>query len=131
MSQLQLKKVEYQSLGEFDYENLGSVATNFKGMSLRFTNKNLASENRVNLIAKDKTGEEFNLPLSAPLSVIVRKALAKGKSKKEILAAIVRLDVYQKDDRYFVFQPQGQANEEFLIETLKEQSITYDQLAGW
>lgn len=131
MAKLQLRKVEYQSTGEFNYENLGTVASNFKGMSLRFTNKNLASEKRVNIIAKDKSGEEYNLPLSAPLSGVVRKALANGKSKKEILAAITKLDLYQDGEKYFVFQPQGEANEEFLVESLASEKVSYDEMVEW
>lgn len=131
MAKLQLRKVEYQSTGEFNYENLGTVASNFKGMSLRFTNKNLASEKRVNIIAKDKSGEEYNLPLSAPLSGVVRKALANGKSKKEILAAITKLDLYQDGEKYFVFQPQGEANEEFLVDTLASEKVSYDEMVEW
>jgi hypothetical protein len=131
MAKLQLRKVEYQSTGEFNYENLGTVASNFKGMSLRFTNKNLASEKRVNIIAKDKSGEEYNLPLSAPLSGVVRKALANGKSKKEILAAITKLDLYQDGEKYFVFQPQGEANEEFLVDNLASEKVSYDEMVEW
>ena len=131
MAKLQLRKVEYQSTGEFNYENLGTVASNFKGMSLRFTNKNLASEKRVNIIAKDKSGEEYNLPLSAPLSGVVRKALANGKSKKEILAAITKLDLYQDGEKYFVFQPQGEANDEFLVDNLASEKVSYDEMVEW
>ena len=132
MANLQMKKVEYQGTGDFNFENAGSVASNYKGMSLRFTKKNLASDKRVTLIAKDKTGEEFLLPCSEPLSGIIRKALSGGKSQRELLAVITKLDVYVREDgRYFVFQPEGDAAEEFAVDDLKKASVSYDEMLEW
>ena len=132
MAKLQMRKVEYQSSGEFNYESVGTVANNFKGYRLRFTKANLASTKRVTLIAKDKDGEEWILPCTAPLSGQIRKALNNGKSQKEILAAVAKLDIMQDDeDKYFVFQPQGEQQEEFLVEDLKKITATYDELVEW
>lgn len=132
MANLQMKKVEYQNSGEFNFENVGSVASNYKGMSLRFTKNNLSSTKRVTLIAKDKKGEEFLLPCSTPLSGMIRKALSGGKSQREVLAIITKLDIYTDEDgKYFVFQPQGDAAEEFMVDDLKKSSVTYDEMVEW
>ena len=130
---LNFKKVEYQGVGEFNYEDMGTVASNFKGHSLRFTKRNLANtEKRVTLIAK-KGDNEYTLPCSKPLSAVVRKALDTGKSHKEVLSIITKLNVYQSDDgeRYFVMQPQGEQLEAFNIDTIAKSTISYDELAAW
>lgn len=127
-----MKKVEYQNSGEFNFENVGSVASNYKGMSLRFTKKNLASDRRVTLIAKDKDGKEWLLPCSEPLSGMIRKALSGGKSQRELLSIITKLDIYTDEDgKYFVFQPEGDAAEEFMVDDLKKASVSYDEMLQW
>ena len=126
-----MKKVEYQNSGEFNFENVGTVASNYKGMSLRFTKNNLASTKRVTLIAKDKDGEEWLLPCSTPLSGMIRKALSRGKSPKEVLTIVTKLNVYTDEDgKYFVFQPQGDAAEEFFVDDLKS-TVSYDDLIAF
>jgi len=130
---LNFKQVEYQGVGEFNYEDMGTVASNFKGHSLRFTKRNLANaEKRVTLIAK-KGDKEFILPCSKPLSAVVRKALDNGKSHKEVLSILTKLNVYQSEDgeRYFVMQPQGEQLEAFNIDSIAKTAITYDELAAW
>lgn len=94
---------------DFNYESVGTLASNCKGYSLKFSKRNLASDKRVTLLMKDKAGVDFTLSCSAPLSKLVRKALT-TQDQKTVLSSLLNLDIMQdKDDatRYFLCQPQG------------------------
>jgi hypothetical protein len=128
---LNYKKVEYQGTGDFTFEDMGTVASNFKGHSLRFTKKNLASDKRVTLIAK-KGDKEFILPCSEPLSKVIRKALEGGKSQRDVLSVIAKLNVFQSEDgeRYFVMQPAGDQLEAFAVDSLaKSEELSWEDVA--
>jgi hypothetical protein len=135
MANLTLNKVQYQSSSEdYNWETAGTVASNFKGHTMRFTNNNIANDKKRLTIITKKGKDEFTLSCSGPLSIKVRKALKEGLSKKSALSALVQLDLNvdpEDNTRYFIFQPQGEANDAFTVADLTEEAISYDELAAY
>ena len=130
-----MNKVQYQSSGEdYNWETVGTVASNFKGHTMRFTNNNIANDKKRPTIITKKGKDEFTLSCSGPLYIKVRKALKEGMSKKAALSALVQLDLNvdpEDNTRYFIFQPQGDANEAFAIADLAEEAVSYEELAAY
>ena len=135
MANVTMNKVQYQSSGEdYNWETAGTVASNFTGHTMRFTNNNIANEKKRLTIITKKGKDEFTLSCSSQLSIKVRKALKEGMSKKSALSALVQLDLNvdpTDDTRYFIFQPQGDANDAFTVADLTEEAVTYDELAAY
>ena len=55
-------------------------------------------------------------------------------SKKSALSLLVQLDLNvdpEDNTRYFIFQPQGDANEAFAIADLAEEAVSYEELAAY
>lgn len=137
---LKFNKAVYSAQStEWNYENAGSLAKNAKGRKLKFTKKNLASTNRVVILISDKDGgfeEASTLVCSAPLSGIIRRALADGKSQKEVMAACCKLDIQVDQDdptRYFLMQPQGDgvALEAFAVDSLTKQAVEFADIVAF
>jgi hypothetical protein len=125
-----LNVAKFNSNGEFNYTEIGTLAQVGKGMSIKFTKPNLASDKRVTLILTDKNDVSHTLPCSAPLSNVIRKAL-KTESRKAVLGALTKLTVMQDNDdeeKYFLMQPAGQGEESILISDLKAETVTYEEL---
>jgi hypothetical protein len=135
MANVTMNKVQYQSSGEdYNWESAGTVASNFKGHTMRFTNNNIANDKKRLTIITKKGKDEFTLSCSSQLSIKVRKALKEGMSKKSALSLLVQLDLNvdpEDNTRYFIFQPQGDANEAFAIADLAEEAVSYEELAAY
>lgn len=130
-----LNVAKFASTGEFNYTEIGTllaVCKNENIKSIKFTKPNLASEKRVTLILTDSSEESHTLSCSSPLSAIVRKAL-KTQSKQKVLGALSKLVVMQDNDdeeKYFLMQPAGAGEESFLVEDIKAEKVTYEELVA-
>ena len=135
MANLTLNKVQYQSSNEdYNWESAGTVASNFKGHTMRFTNNNIANDKKRLTIITKKGKDEFTLSCSGPLSIKVRKALKEGMTKKGALAALCQLELQvdpNDESRYFIFQPQGEANEGFTVAELQQEEVTYEDVIAY
>lgn len=131
-----LNIAKFASTGEFNYTEIGTllaVCKNEKIKSIKFTKPNLASEKRVTLILTDSSEESHTLSCSTPLSIIVRKALKDGSSKQKVLGALSKLAVMQDnkdEEKYFLMQPAGAGEESFLVEDIKAEKVTYEELVA-
>jgi len=125
-----------ESTSEWDYTSEGTLAKNAKGYKMKFTKRNLAGTNlnakgeptRVTIILT-KGDKRYNLPCSAPLSVLVRNAV-KTKSQSDVLASLMQLEIMVKNDdssRYFLCQPQGDGEmlPEFKSEELAAKDVAF------
>jgi hypothetical protein len=125
----------YQSTGtDFNYESVGTLASNCKGYSLKFSKRNLASDKRVTLLLRDKKGVDFTLSCSAPLSKLVRKAISSGTPHNKVLTSLLKLDIMQDQDdesKYFLCQPQGDGEmlPSYEVDTLaKDKESTFEDI---
>lgn len=132
IGKLKLNKVEYANSEEFAFEEIDTVASLFKGTTLRFTKKNLANEaKKLCLIARSKKNpeDEWTLPCSDPLSKTMRNALKNGTSKEDAIAIISKLKVWADEDgKYFVFSPSSSPEEEFDLDKLSKTKPSYETL---
>jgi hypothetical protein len=135
MANLTLNKVQYQSSNEdYSWESAGTVASNFKGHTMRFTNNNIANDSKRLTIITKKGKDEFTLSCSANLSIQVRKALKGGMSKRDALSALCQLDLQvdpTDDSRYFIFKPEGEANEGFAVAELSQEAVSYEDVVAY
>lgn len=120
-----------EQTSEWNYSSQGTLATNCKGYLVKFTKRNLASDKRVTLILSKGT-KRFTLSCSAPLSVLVRKAL-QTKEQNEVLASLMQLAIMVCDDdesRYFLCQPQGDGEQlpEFKVDELSKKNVSYEDV---
>jgi hypothetical protein len=125
-----LNKAQFTNSGEFNYEAVGTLAEVCKGMKLRFTKTNLASERRVTILADDKAGDSYPIPCSLGLSKSIRSAI-KTTSTTKILASLVNLSIQQDKDneeKYFLMAPMGEALEGVAIKDLVKEALEYEDL---
>jgi hypothetical protein len=116
---------------EWNYSSEGTLASNCKGYAIKFTKKNLASDKRVTLILT-KGNKRFTLSCSAPLSKLVRKALA-TKEQNEVLGSLMQLEIMADNDdssKYFLCQPQGDGEmlPEFKVDELVKANVSYEDV---
>ena len=120
--------------GEISFSEVGTLAKHAKGMTIRFSKKNLKSDKRVTLLLTDKKGETFTLPCTAPLSESIRAALAAGKEQQSVLSALLKLTIIQNDDdesMYFLNAPDGgQGSTAFAVEDLAKEDEDFDEVLG-
>jgi hypothetical protein len=119
--------------GATTFSEVGTFAKHAKGMTVKFSKKNLASTKKVTLLLTDKKGDIFRLSCTSPLSEIVRKALAKGKEHKEILSALLPLTIIVDDEnpeKYFLSAPgDGTGLPAFSVSDLDEEA-DFDEILG-
>jgi hypothetical protein len=76
----------------------------------RFKNKLIKS---LNLILMKKDGTSTTCPLSKKASLTVINALANGTTKKEVLGAIMKLEIMETEDgKNYICPPMGSGGEE-------------------
>lgn len=130
-------KAVFSTQTEWNYETIGVLKDIIKGRKIKFIKKNLKTDKRVTLLISDKTGSYDNadiLSCTVPLSKVVRKAL-ESKSQKEVLEALVKLQVQQdteNPEKYFLFQPQGDGEmlPGFSVDELSKSSTTVEDLVS-
>ena len=116
---------------------LGTVAKQIPGGSLKFcpgtigryqsgTTKSMA------MVLLNKQGESATLPLSKAVSATIKKALENGSTKKECLAAILKLEVRENADGIITIgAPRGLngEEEELTVSNAVKIVTTYEDLA--
>ena len=136
----QFNKAQFKSqTEEWMYESVGTLAKNSKGRRIKFTKRNLASDNRVVILISDAKGKYDDAELltcTEPLSKMIRKSLEKKMSHKELLAICSKLEIQQHVDdetKYFLFQPQGDGEmlEDFAVNDLAKESVSYEDLVAF
>lgn len=108
--QVQYNKAVFSNNGEWIWENAGKFSQHVKGMSIKFTKKNLAGTKRVTVIATPKKGDPITFSCTEPLSAIIRKVIAGGAKQVDVLGTLLNYDLQvdaNDSSRYFIFQPAG------------------------
>ena len=115
-------------------EDLGTLAKVIgTGGTLSLLPKNLRSTKRVVVIAKNKTGESAVISCSSGVSDSIRKAIGAGKSHKQVLGAISKLNVLENEEGVaYICAPAGEGVglEEFTVADLKSVTVNYEELVA-
>ena len=109
---LQFKKYEGT---EFSLVEIGTVASQIPGGSLKFTPNSLAKYQAgqikaISMLLANKKGESLTMPLSKKVSATVKNALENGKSKSDCLRIIAKLVICEdpEDEKVnIICAPQG------------------------
>ncbi len=140
MANFKFNKAQFSSqTAEWNYESVGTLAKNSKGKRIKFTKRNLASDNRVVILISNNQGsyDEADLLIcTAPLSKMIRKSLDKGMSMKELLSICSKLEIQvdtEDPSKYFLFQPQGDGEmlEDFAVDALAKEKATFEDLIAF
>jgi len=118
---------------------LGTVSKFIPGGSIKFVpgtidRYNLGTIKAMAMVLTLKNGDSDTCPLSKRVSAVVKKALDNGTSKRDVLAAIAKLEVLEMEDgSNIISAPRGSSGEEesFEIASLNKSKVTYDELATW
>lgn len=101
-----------------------------KSDTISFSQKNLESESRVVLFIKENDSDAPKmLSLSERLSKGVRKAVASGAKKSDILKSLIIMRVIENAEGVFFLIPEGKQAEGYSVsELLKGEPITLEAL---
>ena len=113
-------------------ETIGTVLAQIPGGSLKFVPGTFTSGKRIAVILTNKAGESTVVACSKRVSATLQAALADGKTKKEMLGAIAKLEISEDEEgRNFIVAPQGAGGQEedFTVAELKKSVATYEDLA--
>ena len=115
-------------------ETIGTVASQIPGGSLKFVPGTFTSGKRIAIILTNKAGESTVLACSKRVSATLRSALENGSTKKDLLAAIVKLEISEDEEgRNFIMAPQGVGGqeEELNISVATKQKVSYEDLIAF
>ena len=128
-----------EQTSDYNYSSEGTLASNAKGFTIKFTKKNLAGLNlnakgeptRVTLIL-EKGNKRYNLSCSAPLSTLVRNAV-KTKDQDEVLASLMQLEIHVHNEdpkKYFLTQPKGDGEQlpAYNVTALANKNVSYEDV---
>ena len=114
----------------------GTVASQIPGGKLKFTPgslaKYLAGEIKsISMLLLDSKGDSLTAPLSKKVATTIKNALENGRTKKECLAVILKLNVYETDrvdeetgkKGYVIAAPAGSDGEEVEISVGEETQV--------
>ena len=122
---------------------LGTVSSFIPGGSLKFVpgtidRYKLGTIKAMAMILIDSNDDSASVPLSKRVSAVVKNALDNGSPKKDVLAAIAKLEILEDEDgRNFISAPRGSSGDEEAFEigekgsNVKKSKITYEELAQW
>ena len=122
---------------------LGTVSSFIPGGSLKFVpgtidRYNLGTIKAMAMILIDSNDESASVPLSKRVSAVVKKALANGTPKKDVLAAIAKLEIIEDEEgRNFISAPRGTSGDEEAFEigakgsNVAKSKATFEELAAW
>ena len=120
-----------------ELENLGTVIDNLgKKGSLRFVPGTIDRyKSKVTkalcMILMNENGESLTVPLSKRVSGTILNALEDGKTKRDCLSAIARLEIVENTDGgHTIVAPRGVGGEEesFTVGELKTTKVAYEDL---
>jgi hypothetical protein len=131
MTKLKLSVVKSEG-GSFDDVTEHGVLKSLlaKTDSISFSNKNLEGDARVVLFIKENDEDAPKmLSLSARLSKLIRKAIAQGIKKMQLLRTLVELRVIENTDgNFFLIQTGKPAEGATLAELLKQEVMTLEDI---
>ena len=119
---------------------LGTVAGLHPGGTVKFCPGTIAKFNdglikAMAMVLTKKDGTSTTCPLSKRVSGTVQKALEGGAPKKDVIAAIAKLNICEsiKDGNVTICAPLGKGGEEeeFSIESSAKASVSYEELAAY
>ena len=119
---------------------LGTVASLIPGGTVKFCPGTIAKFNdgitkAMAMVLTKKDGTSTTCPLSKRVSATVQKALQAGAPKKDVIAAIAKLNVCEsiKDGNVTICAPisKGGEEEEFSIESSAKTAVSYEELAAY
>lgn len=122
---------------ESNLVELGTVAQQIPGGSLKFCPGTVAkyqagSIKSMAMVLLNKKGESATLPLSKNVSATIKKALENGSTKKECLAAILKLQILETEDgANIISAPRGAGGEEeeLTVANATKLVTSYEDLA--
>jgi hypothetical protein len=116
-------------------ETIGTVAAVVgKGGSLRFVPGTFTSGKRVAVILSRKDGTSTVIACSKRVSAGLHSAKETGTESKEMLAALVKLEVSEDaEGRNFIIAPVGTGGTEeaFVVEALTKVTTTFEDLVAF
>lgn len=119
---------------------LGTVATMIPGGTLKFCPGTIAKFNdglikAMAMVLTAKDGKSTTCPLSKRVSATVKKALEGGAPKKDVIAAIAKLNVCESIEtgNTTICAPIGKGGEEeeFSVATSAKSAVSYDELVAY
>lgn len=127
---LTFKKYERTSTGELT--NIGSLSKLAgKGAKLAFIPSNLRNlKKRVAVVVEKPDGTSAVVACAQSVSDTVRKAL-ETMSKQKVLGALAKMSILENEDEMLFISPEGGALEFFTVDSLKSETVVYDELVGF
>lgn len=104
------------------------------GGKLRFTNKSLNGTGQLCVVITKKDGLSDTVTCSKAVTAACRKALAGGEAKRDVLGAIINLDIIEASNGgNYVSAPMGEGGEieNFTIAELTKTEVTYEELVAF
>jgi len=122
---------------------LGTVSSFIPNGSLKFVpgtidRYTLGTIKAMAMILTNSAGESVSVPLSKKVSAVIKKALDNATPKKEILAAIAKLEILENEKgANTISAPRGSTGEEESFDigakgaNVSKVKVTYEDLAQW
>ena len=122
---------------------LGTVNSFIPNGSIKFVpgtinRYNLGSIKAMAMILINSSGESVTVPLSKPVSAVIKKALDNATPKREVLGAIAKLDILENEEgMILICAPRGASGEEESFEigvkgaNVSKVKATYEDLVQW
>lgn len=119
---------------------LGTVASLIPGGTLKFCPGTIAKFNdgiikAMSMVLTLKDGTSSTCPLSKRVSATVKNALEGGAPKRDVIAAIAKLNICESIDGKIttICAPIGKGGEEeeFSVESSAKASVSYEELAAY
>jgi hypothetical protein len=136
---LQFKKYESTA----NLTELGTVSSFIPNGSLKFVpgtidRYKLGTIKAMAMILINKDGDSTSVPLSKKVSAVIKKALDNGSPKRDVLAAIAKLDILENEDGVnTISAPRSATGEEETFEigvkgaNVSKVKATYEDLVQW
>jgi len=119
---------------------LGTVASLHAGGSVKFCPGTISRFNdgvikAMSMVLTLKDGTSTTCPLSTRDSLTVKNALDNGAPKRDVIAAILKLNICESLDGKIttICAPVGKGGEEeeFVIDSTAKQAVSYEELAAY
>ena len=125
---MKLKLATVKSTGTGTWENIEEHGTLKSQLAktdiLSFSNKNLEGDTRVVLFIKEKDEETPKMiSLSKRVSVAVRKALASGAKRIEVIKSLLSLNVIENEEGVYYLTHKGKPAEGFSLGELSDEKV--------
>jgi hypothetical protein len=129
---LELNEVKFNSAA-WDVEELGTLrASLVKGDKLKLAKIKPGKRVVVLITEKGEDAPNKQVVCSEPVSATLKAAIAKNVDKKQLLKALLSLEVIKNDNGHFLVAPVGEMGESFTFEEIEKEKVTnYDELVAF